>query len=539
MCVVKNKMILKKINKRQSQRAVGDHSVSITKNISRALFTVMWLMLATITGCKSESKSRIVAGGNGGGTGGGTSGLIWTPNQYAPYEDYYDQCAAPRSGIDPSTGKPYYDRPGSAAHEKFALRSYSHEMYLWANELTDIDPTTSLNPLEYFEYLKTRTDRFHFYQKSSDYYQDFILGKSLSYGITWEQLSNGDIVVVYVERNSPAQLAGVVRGDRLVKVDGVSAATLIQTNNKQFNEALFPSEGTATTHQFVFKNHAGVEQPQQRLTAVELTVDTVQNLQFFTGTHEQKIAYFSFSSFNGTAENELVDVVKQIKTAQAQELIIDLRYNGGGFLDVASELAYMVAGDGPTNNRIFTAFRVGPNNTDERFLNRTTEFYNQTKAEQPLPALNLKRLYVLTGGGTCSASESLINGLRGVDFPVIQIGEPTCGKPYGFFGFSNCGYEYFTISFQGANAKGFSRFEDGFAPNNSEQAQGSPLGCTLYDSLAKPLGDTQEALLAAAVQHIETGTCPSGGSLAAPRGVKNTLLHSSPLFSNSIAPRGK
>ena len=65
-----------------------------------------------------------------------------------------NRCAAPRSGIDPATGRPYEDRAGSAAHEKFALRSYSHQAYLWAGQLSDQDPTTSLNPQEYFDLLK-------------------------------------------------------------------------------------------------------------------------------------------------------------------------------------------------------------------------------------------------------------------------------------------------------------------------------------------------------------------------------------------------
>ena len=50
-----------------------------------------------------------------------------------------------------------------------------------------------------------------------------------------------------------------------------------------------------------------------------------------------------------------------------------------------------------------------------------------------LPTLNLSRVFVLTGRNTCSASESVINSLRGVNVEVIQIGSTTCGKPYGFY----------------------------------------------------------------------------------------------------------
>ncbi len=64
-------------------------------------------------------------------------------------------------------------------------------------------------------------------------------------------------------------------------------------------------------------------------------------------------------------------------------------------------------------------------------------------------------MFVLTGPNTCSASESIINALQGVDVEVIQIGSTTCGKPYGFYPQDNCGTTYFSVEFKGVNAKGF------------------------------------------------------------------------------------
>ena len=84
--------------------------------------------------------------------------------------------------------------------------------------------------------------------------------------------------------------------------------------------------------------------------------------------------------------------------------------------------------------------------------------------------MNLSRVYVLTGGTTCSASESIINGLRGVDVEVIQIGSTTCGKPYGFYPEDNCGTTYFSIQFKGVNAAGFGDYADGFSPSNTSGA---------------------------------------------------------------------
>ena len=71
-----------------------------------------------------------------------------------------------------------------------------------------------------------------------------------------------------------------------------------------------------------------------------------------------------------------------------------------------------------------------------------------------LPSLNLSRVFILATGSTCSASEAIVNRLRGIDVEVVLIGDTTCGKPYGFYPTDNCGTTYFTVQFAGANAKG-------------------------------------------------------------------------------------
>ena len=110
-----------------------------------------------------------------------------------------------------------------------------------------------------------------------------------------------------------------------------------------------------------------------------------------------------------------------------------------------------------------------------------------------MPSLDLSRVFVLTGGGTCSASESIINGLRGIDLEVIQIGATTCGKPYGFYPADNCGTTYFSIQFQSVNAKGFGDYPDGFSPQNTARTEGvSVPGCVVGDDFGHALGDVDE-----------------------------------------------
>ena len=120
--------------------------------------------------------------------------------------------------------------------------------------------------------------------------------------------------------------------------------------------------------------------------------------------------------------------------------------------------------------------------------------------------MNLGRVYVLSSPGTCSASEAIVNGLRGVDVEVVLVGGTTCGKPYGFTAKDNCGISYFPIEFQGVNDKGFGDYADGFGPTTT---------CTVAGDFSKALGDSSEGMLAAALNHRVTGSC---GGTATGRG---------------------
>ena len=141
---------------------------------------------------------------------------------------------------------------------------------------------------------------------------------------------------------------------------------------------------------------------------------------------------------------------------------------------------------------------------------------------------------MITGENTCSASESVINGLRGIDIEVIQIGGTTCGKPYGSYPTDNCDTTYFTLQFTTVNEKGFGGYADGFTPDNvAGPGEVSLPGCAVADDLSKSLGDESENRLAAALQYRESETCPasssgytraSGSSLAEPLQVADGIV---------------
>jgi hypothetical protein len=215
--------------------------------------------------------------------------------------------------------------------------------------------------------------------------------------------------------------------------------------------------------------------------------------------------YIQFDRHDAGAQDDLIDAFQQMQAANVLDLVLDLRRNPGGFLYIAQTAASMVTGP-QSEGLVFEHLRYSDKRPDATAAG-TLGFSSHVQigeARHPagtqLPQLNLPRVFVLTTGDTCSASESIINGLRGIDVPVIRIGTNTCGKPYGFHEETTCGstYHYFAIEFQGYNAKGFGDYQGaGFTPT----CQVAPAGNR---------GASNDALLNGALYYIDHDACPAG-----------------------------
>jgi carboxyl-terminal processing protease len=226
-----------------------------------------------------------------------------------------------------------------------------------------------------------------------------------------------------------------------------------------------------------------------------------------------RVGYLLFNDHVLPAEVDLISAFAGFSAAPGiSDLVLDLRYNGGGYLYIASEVAYMITGAARTNNRVFEATVFSNKRSSENSSGGFSDLacvpnpatFKCTRSD-PLPALNLSRVYVLVSGSTCSASEAIINGLRGVDVEVHLIGDTTCGKPYGFFSQDNCGITYFPIEFQGVNAKGFGGYANGFVPGGTGTTADNLPGCAANDDFNHQLGDPAEGQLAAALSYRNSG----------------------------------
>lgn len=131
-----------------------------------------------------------------------------------------------------------------------------------------------------------------------------------------------------------------------------------------------------------------------------------------------------------------------------------------------------------------------------------------------------------------------MNGLRGADVEVIQIGSGTCGKPYGFYATDNCDTTYFSIQFTGENNKDFGEYADGFAPENTTDNARLPVrveGCAVADDFSRQLGDPEEAMLKAALNYRTNGSCPAAISIASKQGFAPANFSDTPAVQDSRA----
>ena len=323
-------------------------------------------------------------------------------------------------------------------------------------------------------------------------------------------------------------------------VDGVSADDNTQAGVAVLNAAIFP-DTVGVAHNWVF-SRAGSANFSVTLTTANITKVPVLTRSVVTALDGKKVGYMVFNDHLATAESQLVEAVNYFAAQGIDDLVLDVRYNGGGYLYIASELAYMIAGPTPTQGKVFEQLVFSDKRSaDTNSAGARTPFYNTSDAGATFPSLNLSRVYVIAQAGTCSASEAVINGLRGVNIDVHLIGGTTCGKPYGFTAKDNCGISYFPIEFKGANAKNFGDYADGFVPGGAG-ATGVP-GCVVADDLTKPLGDRTEGMLAMALGHISNGACAplvsmahplSAGRSAVPAVAEPSLMLRNPARENRI-----
>jgi len=471
------------------------------------------------------------------------SGPTFTPGVFEPASQFKDRCEVVRTGVD-IEGNSFPDLAGSLLEENFWLRSWTNETYLWNTEVVDQDPAGFADRLAYFAVLRTTAqtasgkdkDDFHFSQPTDEFLAARNSTPLAGYGARLIAFSSSiprDFRILFTEPGSPAaQLvmgeANMIRGTKILEVDGVDLINAgSQAEVDVLNNGLFPAT-VGEVHTFLVEDPGGLPRTIM-MTSANIASKPVNRTNIID-TPTGKVGYMLLNTFSPfSSEKEIADAITAMKAGGVADLVLDLRYNGGGLLAVASQLGYMIAGDAQTAGKIYELLRfnaaAGNTNPVTGGLNEPLPFFDtglgfSLADGTPLDTLDLPRVFVLSTEGTCSASESVINALRGIDVEVILIGDTTCGKPFGFFPQDNCGETYFTIQFQGDNDKGFGDYTDGFVPMDSSDLFGVKVpGCVIADDFDSELSDPTERLLATALEYRQTGVCPSPPIAQAPSGV--------------------
>jgi hypothetical protein len=395
------------------------------------------------------------------------------------------------SSDDPFTGQP--SSCSNDGQKQFVLDAL-YDWYLWNADLPAnlsiadyatpeelvIEVTETYGPQKPDG---TPLDRFSSVGSLQADQQFFGEGKYEGFGFSWRE-EGGEMRMTGVFAGSPADVAGIARGQTVVTLNGRTYANIV--GGEGIN-TFFDSNDTVT---FVMERLDTTTFSADVTKAIVTIPPVPQSRLINIGDGVPPVGYMEFRTFISTAEPRFATVFADFAAAGVTDIIIDMRYNGGGLVRTAELLGdYLgsVANPGAVFSRTeFNADRAPANNSIDLFANPAVA-----------NGLNTSRFIVIASGGTASASELVTNSL--IPYADVWIvGENTFGKPVGQVGIEFCEKILRPTSFRTANALGDGDYFDGL-----------PVDCPAADDLDIPVGDDSDPNVMAAVSIATTGACPA------------------------------
>ena len=317
--------------------------------------------------------------------------------------------------------------------------------------------------------------------------QFFGEGKYEGFGFSYRPEAGDDMWFTRVFSDSPAAVAGFARGQQVLRLDGRTVADIVA--NEGISAAL--EQPTVTFE---------VRRPDTTTFTVAVTKDIVtidpvpQYRIIDRGAGVPPVGYLELAQFISTADPRFAAIFGEFIAAGVTDVILDLRYNGGGRVDTAELLGDYLGGFANAGQ----VFSVMEFNADRAPANNSTTLFSQQ-----LNSINLSRLVIIATRGTASASELVTNSMAPwVDVSIV--GDNTYGKPVGQIGIEFCEKILRPTSFKTVNALG-----------EGDYFGGLPVDCPAPDDIAFAVGADDDPNLLAALAVLETGGCPVA---AAPSG---------------------
>ncbi len=347
------------------------------------------------------------------------------------------------------------------------------EWYLWYDEMPEVDPNSfqttdalidSLsNPLDRWSYSIAATTLNNLFNKGT--YEGLGAGFILDY--------DRKIRISHVYNQSPFGLAGVKRGWEVVSVNGFTQENLDSVNNALSSDSEID---------FIF-NDTDNNSLTISIKKTEVKINSILYSDIIE-TGKTKIGYLVLEQFYQTTIDELKTVIENFKNENITELIVDLRYNGGGLNSVAYNFFSMIGGNTVVTKNIGTIV-----NNDKHSDKNTTIISSYGG-----PVLNVPRIFFITTENTASASEMVINCLKPY-IECIQVGSNTHGKPVGMYIFTNQDLDLsvLPISFKYINSLGYGDYFNGL-----------PADIVVNDDLTHEWGDPEEGMLKTTLNFITT-----------------------------------
>lgn len=314
------------------------------------------------------------------------------------------------------------------------------EIYLWsddiANKLYKLNPATVTDPIGVWENeVQHPDDRWSFFTDDYASMAGSFDGVTVTYGwnITPYRLSSGSnqvgFLVNVVYADGPADRAGIRRGDFLLTYNGE------EINTDNYADAYYSTGGEFGVYAYHRAEEQWIQRGSAEMTAVEMYENPVVATNIFD-VDGKKVGYLHYTSFDSRSVEQLKEVTREFKAAGVTELILDLRYNGGGLVSTENTMAAMFGPWADTTNRLVYETDVYNKLYTQAWADDLTSYLNvytasngqeHTYVDQSLN-LNLNKIYAIVSQNTASASESILVGLMPyMDIQIIGSGN-THGK---------------------------------------------------------------------------------------------------------------